>query len=129
VLRMLNERGLTASDIQLTPSYLAEIISLVDAKTVNISTGKALVPKVQDMGKSPKEIVKVEGLAKVSDEDAIRAMVEEVLAGNPNEVATFKAGKTTLMGWFVGQVMRQSRGKADPQMAKKLLEELLEGYS
>ncbi|HLF89511.1 MAG TPA: Asp-tRNA(Asn)/Glu-tRNA(Gln) amidotransferase subunit GatB [Anaerolineales bacterium] len=126
VLRMLNDRGLTASEIQLTPPRLAEIISLVDAKTINVSTGKALVPKVQESGKSPKEIVEAEGLAKVSDEDAIRALVRQVIESNPKEVATYRGGKTTIIGWFVGQIMRQSRGKADPETAKNLLEELLQ---
>ena len=126
VLRMLNDRGLTASEIQLTPPRLAEIISLVDAKTINVSTGKVLVPKVQESGKSPKEIVEAEGLAKVSDEDAIRALVQQVIESNPKEVATYRGGKTTIIGWFVGQIMRQSRGKADPETAKNLLEELLQ---
>ena len=125
VLRMLNDRGLVASELQLTPPRLAEIISLVDAKTINVSTGKALVPKVQETGKSAKEIVEAEGLAKVSDEDAIRVMVQQVIEASPNEVATYRGGKATLMGWFVGQVMRQSRGKADPETVRKLLEELL----
>jgi aspartyl-tRNA(Asn)/glutamyl-tRNA(Gln) amidotransferase subunit B len=64
-------------------------------------------------------------LAKVSDSDAIRSVCAEVLAENPDQVASYKAGKVTLIGWFVGQVMKKSRGKADPQLAKAILEELL----
>ncbi|NUM44605.1 MAG: Asp-tRNA(Asn)/Glu-tRNA(Gln) amidotransferase subunit GatB [Anaerolineales bacterium] len=126
VLRMLNDRGLTATALNMTPAHLAEAIRLVDDKVINTSTGKALVPKVQDSGKSPKAIVEAEGLAKVSDEDAIRAIALQVLDASPAEVASYKAGKTTLMGWFVGQVMRQSRGKADPQTTRTLLEQLLQ---
>ncbi|GAB4579459.1 MAG: Asp-tRNA(Asn)/Glu-tRNA(Gln) amidotransferase subunit GatB [Anaerolineales bacterium] len=126
VLRMLNDRGLTAAALNITPAHLAEAIRLVDEKVINTSTGKALIPKVQETGKSPKEIVESEGLAKVSDEDAIRTIAEQVLAASASEVATYKAGKTTLMGWFVGQVMRQSRGKADPQTAREILEKLLQ---
>ncbi|HNB51132.1 MAG TPA: Asp-tRNA(Asn)/Glu-tRNA(Gln) amidotransferase subunit GatB [Anaerolineales bacterium] len=126
VLRMLNDRGLTASELNIPPAHLAEAIRLVDEKVINTSTGKALVPKVQDSGKSPKAIVEAEGLAKVSDEDAIRTIAQQVVDANPTEVNTYKAGKTTLMGWFVGQVMRNSRGKADPQTARAILEQLLQ---
>jgi aspartyl-tRNA(Asn)/glutamyl-tRNA(Gln) amidotransferase subunit B len=104
---------------------LAEIIKLVDAGTVNTSTGKSLLEKVEDMGKSPAQIVADEGLAQVSDEDAIRVICAEVIDENPEQVATYKGGKTSIIGWFVGQVMRKSQGKADPQMAKAMLEELL----
>jgi aspartyl-tRNA(Asn)/glutamyl-tRNA(Gln) amidotransferase subunit B len=125
VLRMLNEKGLPASDLRLTPVYLAEIIKLVDAGTINTSTGKSLLDRVQESGRSPSEIVEADGLARVSDEEAIRAVCAEVLAENPEQVAIYKSGKTTLIGWFVGQVMKKMRGKADPQVARALLEELL----
>lgn len=125
VLRMLNERGIPAGDLRLTAAYLAEIIRLVDGGTINTNTGKALLERIQDTGDAPQVIVQREGLAKVSDSEAIRAVCAEVLAEAPDQVAAYKAGKTTLIGWFVGQVMKKSRGKADPQMAKGLLEELL----
>ena len=125
VLRMINERGVSAAGLKLTPAYLAEIIKLVDANTVNSSTGKALLEKVQSGGQAPGEIVQSEGLAKVSDTDAIRAVCAEVLAEAPEQVAAYRSGKTTLIGWFVGQVMKKSRGKVDPQLARTLLEELL----
>ncbi len=125
VLRMLNDRGLSASELRITPVYLAEAIRLVDEKVINTSTGKALVPKAQDTGTSPRVLVEAEGLGKVSDEAAIRALVQEVIEANPKEAATYRGGKLTLIGWFVGQVMRQSRGKADPETANRILEELL----
>jgi aspartyl-tRNA(Asn)/glutamyl-tRNA(Gln) amidotransferase subunit B len=125
VLRMINESGIPAGELRLTPAYLAEIIKLVDAGGINNSTGKALLEKVQTTGRAPAEIVQAEGLAKVSDQDAIRAVAAEVLAESPDQAANYKAGKTTLIGWFVGQVMKRSRGKADPQLARTILEELL----
>ena len=125
VLRMLNESGKTAGELALTPAYLAEIIKLVDANTVNTNTGKSLLEKVNTTGKSPAEIVRAEGLAKVSDDGAIRAVVEQVLAEAPNEVAAYKGGKLGLMGFFVGQVMKKMQGKADAQKTRALLEELL----
>ncbi len=125
VLRMLNERGLAAGQMKLKPAYLAEILKLVDAGTINMPTGKALLVKVEESGLAPGQIVEAEGLAKVSDEEPIRAACREMLAENPKEVGTYRGGKVTLMGWFVGQVMRKMRGKADPNVVRSVLEELL----
>ena len=127
VLRLINDSGIPAEKLRLTPPYLAEIIKLVDTGTVNTSTGKSLLDKVEQTGRTPAEIVQAEGLAKVSDTDAIRAACTEVLAENPEQVTSFKNGKATLIGWFVGQVMRKTRGKADPQATRAVLEELLKG--
>lgn len=125
VMRMLNESGKIAGELSLTPAYLAEIIKLVDAGTVNTNTGKALLDKVNESGKSPAQLVESEGLAKVSDAGAIRAVVEQVIAESPAEVESYRAGKVGLMGWFVGQVMKKLQGKADAQKARELFEELL----
>ena len=125
VLRMINERGITPSQLRLKPGNLADIIKLVDSGTINTSTGKSLIESVQDSGKAPGEIVEVEGLGKVSDEEALREIIVGVIEQNPDQVATYKSGKTTIIGWFVGQVMKQSRGKADPQLTRSMLEDLL----
>lgn len=125
VLRMINDKGLLAAQLHLTPAYLAEIIKLVDNNSINASTGKSLLEKVESSGKAPTEIVQAEGLAKVSDAGAIQAACAAVMAESPDQVASYKAGKVTLIGWFVGGVMKKMRGKADPQMAKTILEELL----
>ncbi len=125
VLRMVNDLGISPDQLKLSPAQLAEIIRLVDANTINTSTGKALLLKVQQSGRAPGEIVQAEGLAQVSDDSAIRSAVQAILDSNPKEVQAYKAGKVTLMGWFVGQVMRQMRGKADPNLTKSVLEELL----
>lgn len=125
VLRMLNESGKSAGELKLTPASLAEIIKLVDAGTINTSTGKTLLAKVEETGETPAAIVKAEGLAQVSDDAAIRAICQEVLAESPKEVASYQSGKVTLLGYFVGQVMKKMRGKADPALARSILEELL----
>ncbi len=125
VLRMLNDSGKTAGELALTPVYFAEIIKLVDAGTVNTNTGKGLLEKVNSSGKSPAQIVQEEGLAKVSDDSAIRGVVEQVLAEAPGEVAAYRGGKVGLMGFFVGQVMKKMQGKADAQKARAMLEEML----
>ena len=125
VLRMLNENNLQAGDLKLSPLYLAEIVKLVDARTINNSTGKSLLALVQESGKSPADLVKEKGLAQVSDDSAIRKVCEEIIAQNPKEVDSYRGGKDSLIGWFVGQVMRGMRGKADPNMARSILLELL----
>ena len=125
VLRMLNDQGLNPAEMKLTPAFLAEILKLVDAGTINTSTGKSLLEKVEQSGKAPSQIVNEEGLAKVSDDSAIRAVCQEVLAESPNEVAAYRGGKVTLIGWFVGSVMKKTRGKADAALARSILEELL----
>ena len=125
ILRMINDQALNPAEMKLTPAALAAILKMVDAGTINISTGKSLLQKVQDTGKSPEGIVVEEGLAKVSDDSAIRSVCEEVLRESPNEVASYRGGKVTLMGWFVGQVMKKMRGKADATLARSILEELL----
>jgi aspartyl-tRNA(Asn)/glutamyl-tRNA(Gln) amidotransferase subunit B len=125
VLRMINDAGISASDLKLTPAYLAKIIQLVDSGSVNTNTGKALIDKVQSTGKDPANIVADEGLAKVSDDQAIRRVCQEIIDASPQETASYKAGKVTLIGWFVGQVMKKMQGKADAALARKIFEELL----
>jgi aspartyl-tRNA(Asn)/glutamyl-tRNA(Gln) amidotransferase subunit B len=125
VLRMINDQGLDPQQMKLTPAHLAEIIRLVDAGTINSTTGKALLARVEESGLAPGKIVDTEGLGKVSDDSAIRAVCAEVLAEHPKEVESYRGGKTTLMGWFVGQVMRKMRGKADANIARGILEEIL----
>ena len=126
VLRMLNESGSSADQLKLTPANLAEILKLIDAGTINNSTGKTLLEKVETTGRSPAEIVASEGLAKVSDDSSIRAVCQEILAENPKEVESYRSGKVTLIGWFVGQVMKKMRGKADASLARTIFEELLQ---
>ena len=125
VMRMLNDAGISARQLRLRPEHLAEILKLVDAKTINNATGKKLLKKVEESGKSPAEIVKAEGLGQVSDDSAIREICQKIIDNNPAEVESFRGGKDSLIGWFVGQVMREMRGKADPQMARQILDELL----
>ncbi len=126
VMRMLNESGKTAGELRLTPQFLAEIIKMVDKGTVNTPTGKGLLEKTEETGKSPREIVEAEGLGQVSDSEAIRQICAQILADNPEQVARYRGGKTGLLGWFMGQVMRATRGKADPNTTRRILQELLD---
>jgi len=125
VMRMINERNLQPMEMALTPTHLADLLKLVDAGTINITTGKSLLQDVQESGKAPMQIVEEKGLAQMTDDSAIRAICEQVIAENPDEAASYRDGKESLIGWFVGQVMRASRGKADAKAAKEILTELL----
>jgi aspartyl-tRNA(Asn)/glutamyl-tRNA(Gln) amidotransferase subunit B len=121
VLRMLNDLGCQADALRLEPEHLAAVIRLVDAGTINTATGKSLLGKVQESGKPPAQIVEEEGLGQVSDDAALQKIIDQILANHPEEVSSFRGGKEGLLGWFMGQVMRQTRGKADPQLTRALL--------
>lgn len=126
VLRMLRERGITAESLRLRPQDLAQIVAMVEKDVITTTTGRQLLEKVEDTGRRPAELVEAEGLAQVADEAAIMAVARQVVEANPEQVATYRGGKTSIIGWFVGQVMRETGGKANPQLAKQALEDLLE---
>lgn len=127
LLRVVNETGAAISELKITPADLAEIIKLVDKKMVNTTTGKTLVDKVIETGKKPAALVKELGLGLVSDEGVIKDICQKIIDNNPKEVGLYRGGKETLIGWFVGQVMREMRGKADPETTKAILTDLLQG--
>lgn len=126
ILRLLNERGLAVSELAqtLTPAYLAELIRLVEERTINRVTGTQLLPKIIETGRSPKSLVEAEGLAQISGDEAIRALAQQVIAENADQVDAYRK-KPSLLKWFVGQVMRKSQGKANAQVAERILTELL----
>ena len=125
VLRMIRDLGIFASELKMRPHHLAKIIQLVDSRSITNSTGKALLDKVQESGRNPDVIVEEEGLAQVSDEDTLKLLVKGVIDANPEQVEVYRGGKVTIIGWFVGQVMRESKGKADAQRTRAILEEFL----
>ncbi len=127
VLRMLNELGISADKLSLKPGHLAGVIKMVDKGAINAPTGKSLLVKVQESGKPPEDIVAAEGLAQVSDDSALIQVIDELLAANPDEVASYRGGKEGLFGWFMGQVMRETRGQADPGRTRELLMNALKG--
>ncbi|MCS7246992.1 MAG: Asp-tRNA(Asn)/Glu-tRNA(Gln) amidotransferase subunit GatB [Anaerolineales bacterium] len=125
VLRIINELGVSAAELKITPPYLAQIIRMVDESVINISTGKALLDKVQNCGKEPAAIVSEEGLAKMNDADMLETLIQQLLVENPVQVESYRKGKSGLLGWFVGQVMKQTQGKADAQLTRSILEKYL----
>jgi aspartyl-tRNA(Asn)/glutamyl-tRNA(Gln) amidotransferase subunit B len=125
VLRIMREKGLRAGQLKIKPDHLAEIIQLVDKKRINTTTAKDLLERVQKTGQAPGVLVEQEGLAQVSDSAELESLIKVVMEENPDQVATYRGGKTTVIGWFVGQVMRKSGGKANPQIVQELLEQSL----
>ncbi len=125
VLRIIRDSGKSAGELTLRPDALAEIINMVEQGKITKNTGKELLEKVEQTGREPVEIVESEGLVQVSDTGSLQGIIDQVIEENPGQVSTYREGKETLIGWFVGQVMQKTGGKANPQVAKKLLEESL----
>jgi aspartyl-tRNA(Asn)/glutamyl-tRNA(Gln) amidotransferase subunit B len=122
---LMNQSNLTVTDLKVRPEALAELVGLVVAGEINQSTGKAVLSEMFQSGKSAAEIVEARGLKQVSDEGFIAAIVGQVLAENPEQVSSFKAGKETVVNWLFGQVMRKAAGKANPQVVRTELERRL----
>jgi aspartyl-tRNA(Asn)/glutamyl-tRNA(Gln) amidotransferase subunit B len=102
------------------------MIRLVEAGTISGKTAKGVFETMWTTGDPPGAIVAREGLNQVSDEGPLRAAIREVIAQSPSQLATYKKGKTSTIGWFVGQVMRKTGGKANPQVVNELLVKALD---
>jgi aspartyl-tRNA(Asn)/glutamyl-tRNA(Gln) amidotransferase subunit B len=132
VLRKLNEGSESSvsrsrfEDIPVGPAHLAELIGLVEGGTINGRTAKDVFERMWEKGEAPSVIVTREGLGQVSDEGAIEQAIREVLQENPDQLATFRGGKAQTQQWFVGQVMKKTKGKANPQVVNALLKKALE---
>jgi aspartyl-tRNA(Asn)/glutamyl-tRNA(Gln) amidotransferase subunit B len=127
VTRALNEDGKEITQCPVTPALLANLLKLIEEGTISGKIAKTVFDEMYKTGKEPKVIVQEKGLVQVSDTGAIEAMVDEVLSKNPNQVAEYRGGKETLFGFFVGQVMRASKGKANPAVVNELLLKKLKG--
>lgn len=125
VLRFLSKTGMSAGELPATPLALAALVKLVDDKTVNVTTAKDIFAMLCDRGGDPEEIVKARGLGQVSESGAIEELVDRAMADNPKSVADYRGGKKAAAKFLVGQVMRLSEGKANPQVVGRLLEEKL----
>ena len=125
VMALMNETGKSIGECAMTPDALRSLVEMSAKGTINGPTLKELLPEIFEKGGDPAAIVKERGLGAVSDAGALEAFVDQAIAANPNVVADYKAGKKAAAGFFVGQVMKLSKGKADPKMvgpmvAKKL---------
>ncbi len=123
----VNANRLSIAELPLQPEQLAELVQLIDGGVISGKIAKDLLPELLAQGGSPKAIVEAQGLGMISDPAAITAIVEGLLAAHPAEVEAFRGGKTKLQGFFVGQLMKQTGGKADPKLANQILIEKLKG--
>ncbi|MGN1059838.1 MAG: Asp-tRNA(Asn)/Glu-tRNA(Gln) amidotransferase GatCAB subunit B, partial [Clostridia bacterium] len=126
IAKLVNDQELEPGDIPFTPAHLKALIALIEKGAISNSAAKKVLSEMFRQPEEPEKIVERLGLSQVSDEGAILQMVQDVMAQNPQSVADYKAGKDKAMGYLVGQVMRVSRGKANPQVINKLLKEALD---
>lgn len=125
LLRALNRDGIEVEQVRVAPTQLTELLKLIDAGTISGTLAKTVFEDMYTTGKSAVEIVQEKGLRQISDEGALLAAIEQILAAHPNEVRDYRGGRDKLLGFFVGQVMRATQGKANPQAVNKLLRETL----
>ncbi len=127
VLALEKELGQGFDAFPISPERLVGLIELVAAGTISQSVGKDVLRMMLERGETAARVVEDEGLTQVRDSDQLGRWVEEVLAANPDEVERFRNGEKRLQGFFMGQIMKASRGKADPAEASRLLARRLEG--
>ncbi|MCT0230323.1 Asp-tRNA(Asn)/Glu-tRNA(Gln) amidotransferase subunit GatB [Synechococcus sp. CS-1324] len=123
----VNANRLSIADLPLRPADLAELVNLIEDGTISGKIAKEILPELLEQGGSAKAIVADRGLGMISDPAAITAIVDELLAAHPAEVEAFRGGKTKLQGFFVGQLMKQTGGRADPKLANAILVAKLKG--
>ena len=125
LMKMLNEENAAIDSCLIKPKQLADMIALIEKGTISGKIAKTVFMEMYKTGKDAESIVKEKGLLQISDESAIEKAVDEIIAKYPAEVERFKAGEEKLLGFFVGQVMKTTKGKANPQMLNDLMKKKL----
>ena len=123
---MLNKKNLDIKNSPVSAENLGKLVDLISKDVISGKIAKDVFEIMAETSENPEDIVEKRGLKQVTDTSFIEAIVDEIIANNPDNVASYKAGKTNLLGWFVGQVMKQSQGKANPAMANKLIKDKLD---
>ncbi|MFD0673901.1 Asp-tRNA(Asn)/Glu-tRNA(Gln) amidotransferase subunit GatB [Cohnella sp. GCM10027633] len=121
LLGYLNANNLELEDVKITGQGLGEMIQLIEKGTISTKIAKTVFKGILETGKSPAQIVEEQGLVQISDEGAIIAIVDSIIAANPQSVEDFRAGKDKAIGFLVGQIMKETKGKANPGLVNKLL--------
>lgn len=125
LMRELNNADVTASDAPISAENLAELIRFVDTDKISGKQAKEVLPEMFSSGKTAARIVKEKGLQQISDSGEIEKIIDEVIAGNPEQVEAYRGGNQKLLGFFVGQVMKASQGKANPKVVNEVLKKKL----
>ena len=123
----LNRAGAEIEDCPVSADALGALIDRVTDDTISHQSANSVIQTVVSTGKDADTIIEEQGLRQVSDTGAIEALVDQVIANNPDKVADYRGGRTKLMGWFVGQVMKASGGKANPKAVNEALRARLDG--
>lgn len=124
--RLLNLHNINIADCPLTPQQLGALLKLIDKGTISGKIAKTVFEEMFNKGKDPEQIIREKGLVQISDEDALVKIVEEIIAQNQKVVADYRAGKDRALAFLVGQVMKTTRGKANPEMVNRLLKEKMQ---
>ena len=125
ISRILNEKEMEPDQIPFTAEELAKVIQLIEKETISSAIAKKVVEELFENPKDPEKIIEEKGWLQISDEGAILAVVQKILEANPQSVADFKAGKDRALGFLVGQAMKETKGKANPQMLNKMFKDEL----
>ena len=118
---LMNEHKISIDKVKITPSGLVALIELIDKGAINNTTAKEVLAEMVQSGKSASVIVENRGLGQISDDAEIAEIVAGVLKDNPDQVEAYLGGKASIRGWFMGQVMRGTQGKANPAVVNKVL--------
>ena len=127
LMRLMNENKVDIRNVGIPAKSLASLIQFLQEGSISGKIAKTVFEEMVQSGKDPATVIEVRGLKQVSDEGALRGLLETLLSNNPKQVEQFRAGKTQIKGFFVGQVMKETKGQANPQIVNQLLEELLNG--
>lgn len=126
VLRVLNEKSISINEFSISPERLTELIQLKKDDKINSSAMQTIFNEMLENDKSPMELAKQMNLIQVSDSGFLEPIIEDVIESNPDEVKRYREGKKALIGFFIGQVMKESKGKANPKLVRELISEKLE---
>lgn len=126
LLGLLNAQDIAIAESPVAPENLADLLALIEEGVISGKIAKTVFEDIARTGQPPKQIVEDKGLVQITDTDAIDDVVAEIISNNPKEVAAYKNGKTKLLGFFVGQVMRETKGKANPKLVNEILKKKLE---
>ena len=126
LMSLLNDRGESVDEARIDAGRMATIIAFVEEETISQNAGQEVIEEILAGGGDPEEIIEEKGLEQVSDESELVGVVEEIIEQNPDQVAEYRGGKQQLIGWFIGQVMQATQGKANPKVAREILQDQLD---
>ncbi len=127
IAAFIKSNRLSFDQLSFKPNELAEMLKMIDGGEISGKIAKEILPELLSKGGSPKQLVKERGLGMIGDPKVIEEIIDKLILNHPNEVESFRAGKKKLLGFFVGQLMKETKGKADPKLANQILNKKLQG--